>query len=31
MEIQMMGKGVISDGTRPPNALTRFITHILGF
>lgn len=31
MEIQMMGKGVISDGTRPPNVLTRIITHILGF
>lgn len=31
MEIQMMGKGVISDGTRPPSILTRIITHILGF
>ena len=31
MEIQMLGKGVISDGTRPPNRLTRLVTYILGF
>lgn len=31
LEIQMLGKGVISDGTRPPNPLTRLITRILGF
>lgn len=31
LEIEMKGKGIISDGTRPPNALTRAIMWLLNF
>jgi flagellar L-ring protein FlgH len=31
LEIEMKGKGIISDGVRPPNALTRAILWILNF
>lgn len=31
LEIEMKGKGIISDGVRPPNALTRLIMHLLNF
>ncbi|HUO25914.1 MAG TPA: flagellar basal body L-ring protein FlgH [Candidatus Aquilonibacter sp.] len=31
LEVSMKGKGVISDGTRQPNVLVRFMLRILGF
>lgn len=31
LEIEMKGKGIISDGTRPPNFLTRAILWLLNF
>ncbi len=31
LELELKGKGVLSDGTRPPNPLTRFILRIIGF
>ena len=31
LEIELKGKGVISDGTRPPNKITTFLLKILGF
>jgi flagellar L-ring protein precursor FlgH len=31
LEIEMRGKGIISDGVRPPNALTRAILWLLNF
>lgn len=31
LEIEMKGKGIISDGTRPPNALTRAILWLFNF
>lgn len=31
LEIEMKGKGIISDSTRPPNALTRAILWLVGF
>jgi flagellar L-ring protein FlgH len=31
LEIEMKGKGIISDGTRPPNPLTRAILWLFGF
>jgi flagellar L-ring protein precursor FlgH len=31
LEIEMKGKGIISDGVRPPNALTRAILWLLNF
>lgn len=31
LQIEMKGKGIISDGTRPPNALTRLVMHLLNF
>jgi flagellar L-ring protein FlgH len=31
LELELKGKGVVSDGTRPPNALTRLLLHLVGF
>lgn len=31
LEIEMKGKGIVSDGVRPPNALTRVILKLLNF
>jgi len=31
LEIEMKGKGIISDSTRPPNFLTRAILYLFGF
>ena len=31
LQLEIKGKGVISDGTRPPNFLTRLILRIIGF
>lgn len=31
LEIEMKGKGIISDGVRPPNALTRILMKIFNF
>lgn len=31
MEVSLQGKGVISEGTRPPNVVVRFLLRILGF
>jgi flagellar L-ring protein precursor FlgH len=31
LEVEMRGKGIISDGVRPPNALTRAILWLLNF
>src|SRR6202051_1209729 len=31
LEIEMKGKGIISDGVRPPNALTRAVLWLLNF
>ena len=31
LEIELKGKGVISDGTRPPNKITSFLLKIFGF
>lgn len=31
LQVVVEGKGVISDGTRPPNAVTRFILKLVGF
>lgn len=31
LEVSMKGKGVISDGTRQPNVIVRFMLRILGF
>jgi flagellar L-ring protein FlgH len=31
LQVEVSGKGVISDGTRPPNAVTSFILKIVGF
>jgi len=31
LEVSIKGKGVISDGTRQPNAIVRFMLRILGF
>ena len=31
LEIEMKGKGIISDGTRPPNPITRAILWLFGF
>lgn len=31
LELELKGKGVISDGTRPPNFITRILLRILGF
>ena len=31
LEIEMKGKGIISDSTRPPNAITRAILWLFGF
>lgn len=31
LELELKGKGVISDGTRPPNIITRILLRILGF
>ena len=31
LEIEMKGKGIISDGVRPPNAITRAILWLLNF
>lgn len=31
LEIELLGKGVISDGTRPPNIVVRLLLKILGF
>jgi flagellar L-ring protein FlgH len=31
LELELKGKGVLSDGTRPPNALVRAILRIVGF
>jgi flagellar L-ring protein precursor FlgH len=31
LELELKGKGVISDGTRPPTPVTRILLHILGF
>jgi flagellar L-ring protein precursor FlgH len=31
LEIEMKGKGIISDGVRPPNVVTRAILWLFGF
>ncbi|KAA6464437.1 flagellar basal body L-ring protein FlgH [Acidobacteria bacterium AB60] len=31
LEIEMKGKGIISDSTRPPNPITRMVMWVLGF
>ena len=31
LEVEVQGKGVISDGTRPPNKLVRLILKVVGF
>jgi len=31
LELELKGKGVVSDGTRPPNFITRILLRILGF
>jgi flagellar L-ring protein FlgH len=31
LEVEMKGKGIISDGTRPPNVLTRAVLWLFGF
>ena len=31
LEIEVKGKGIISDSTRPPNPLTRAILYLFGF
>jgi len=31
LEIELKGKGIISDSTRPPNPVTRFLLKIFGF
>jgi len=31
LELELKGKGVLSDGTRPPNALVRALLKIVGF
>jgi flagellar L-ring protein precursor FlgH len=31
LEIEMKGKGIISDGVRPPNAITRAVLWLFGF
>jgi len=31
LQLEIKGKGVISDGTRPPNFLVRALLHIVGF
>lgn len=31
LEIELKGKGIISDSTRPPNFVTRFLLKIIGF
>lgn len=31
LEVEMKGKGLVADGTRGPNALTRFLTFLFGF
>jgi flagellar L-ring protein precursor FlgH len=31
LEIDMKGKGIISDGVRPPNAITRAVLWLIGF
>lgn len=31
LELELKGKGVISDGTRPPNVIVRMLLRILGF
>ena len=31
LEVEVKGKGVISDGTRPPNLIVRWILRIVGF
>lgn len=31
LEVEVKGKGVVSDGTRPPNPITRLLLHLLTF
>jgi hypothetical protein len=31
LELELKGKGVLSDGTRPPNLIVRWLLRILGF
>jgi flagellar L-ring protein precursor FlgH len=31
LEVEVKGKGVVSDGTRPPNPLVRWILRVVGF
>jgi flagellar L-ring protein precursor FlgH len=31
LELELKGKGVVSDGTRPPNVLTRWLLRLVGF
>lgn len=31
LELELKGKGVLSDGTRPPNAIVRWLLRIVGF
>jgi flagellar L-ring protein precursor FlgH len=31
LQIEMKGKGIISDSTRPPNPVTRFLLRLIGF
>jgi flagellar L-ring protein precursor FlgH len=31
LQLELKGKGVLSDGTRPPNAVTRMLLRLIGF
>jgi flagellar L-ring protein precursor FlgH len=31
LEVEVKGKGVISEGTRPPNPVVKWILRIVGF
>ena len=31
LEIEVKGKGIVSDGTRPPNPIVRWILRVVGF
>jgi flagellar L-ring protein precursor FlgH len=31
LELELKGKGVLSDGTRPPNLLVRLMLKLVGF
>ena len=31
LELEVKGKGVVSEGTRPPNLFTRWLLRLVGF